>query len=103
MIQVLVENIKDLGRAHEFAATVDEPYIWSELAAAQLSVGELSKAIDSYIKAGDPNNYIEVSKKCSATGSWEDLLRYLLMAREKLREPYVETELCFALGMFLVH
>jgi len=94
----LVENIRDLGRAQEFAKAVDEPYVWSELATAQLKEGKLSEAIDSYIMAGDPNNYIEVSKKCAATGSWEDLLRYLTMARDRSREPYIETELCFALG-----
>ena len=30
------------------------------------------------------------------TGNWEDLVRYLVMARKKTRETFVETELCFA-------
>ena len=30
------------------------------------------------------------------TENWEDLVRYLLMARKKARESYVETELVFA-------
>lgn len=29
-------------------------------------------------------------------GNWEDLVRYLLMARKKARESYVETELVYA-------
>lgn len=29
-------------------------------------------------------------------GNWEDMVRYLVMARKKTRETFVETELCFA-------
>lgn len=32
------------------------------------------------------------------TGNWEDLVKFLLMARKKARESYVETELIFALA-----
>lgn len=31
-------------------------------------------------------------------GNWEDLVKYLQMARKKARESYVETELIFALA-----
>lgn len=30
------------------------------------------------------------------TGSWEDLVRYLQMARKKARESYIESELIYA-------
>jgi len=33
---------------------------------------------------------------CSPKGSWEDLVRYLQMARKKARESYIETELIYA-------
>lgn len=33
-----------------------------------------------------------------STGNWEDLVKFLLMARKKARESYVETELIFALA-----
>ena len=32
----------------------------------------------------------------SKTDSWEDLVRYLQMARKKARDTYVESELIFA-------
>lgn len=32
------------------------------------------------------------------TGNWEELVKYLQMARKKARESYVETELIFALA-----
>lgn len=31
-------------------------------------------------------------------GNWEDLVKFLQMARKKARESYVETELIFALA-----
>lgn len=49
-----------------------------------------------FIKADDPSAFIEVSKKCAETEHWEDLVRYLQMARKKSRESFIETELCFA-------
>lgn len=34
----------------------------------------------------------------SYLGNWEELVKYLQMARKKARESYVETELIFALA-----
>lgn len=34
----------------------------------------------------------------SCAGNWEDLVKFLMMARKKARESYVETELIFALA-----
>lgn len=39
-----------------------------------------------------------ISINLSSTGNWEDLVKFLLMARKKARESYVETELIFALA-----
>ena len=33
-----------------------------------------------------------------SSGNWEDLVKFLQMARKKARESYVETELIFALA-----
>jgi len=35
---------------------------------------------------------------CRSLGNWEDLVKFLQMARKKARESYVETELIFALA-----
>lgn len=35
---------------------------------------------------------------CHIAGNWEDLVKFLQMARKKARESYVETELIFALA-----
>lgn len=95
-IQVLIEHIQNLDRAYEFAERCNEPAVWSLLAQAQLVQGMVKEAIDSYIKAGDPSSYIDVVQTAHRTESWEDLVRYLQMARKKARESYVESELIYA-------
>jgi len=95
-VQVLIEHVKNLDRAYEFAERCNEPAVWSQLARAQLNEGMVKEAIDSYIKANDPSTYMEVVEAASTHGNWEDLVKYLQMARKKARDSYVETELIFA-------
>lgn len=95
-IQVLIENIKNLDRSYEFAERCNEPAVWSLLARAQLGESLVKEAIDSYIKAGDPSGYMDVVVATQKTGSWEDLVRYLQMARKKARESHIESELIYA-------
>jgi len=95
-IQVLIDNVNNLDRAYEFAERCNEPAVWSQLAKAQLQQGLVKEAIDSFIKADDPSAYIDVVETAHKTGSWEDLVRYLQMARKKARESYIESELIYA-------
>ncbi|PZC78648.1 hypothetical protein B5X24_HaOG201947 [Helicoverpa armigera] len=95
-IQVLIEQVKDLERAYEFAERCNEPGVWSQLAKAQLQQGLVKEAIDSYIKADDPSAYMDVVATATNRESWEDLVRYLQMARKKARESYIESELIYA-------
>ncbi|KAJ8712751.1 hypothetical protein PYW08_008055 [Mythimna loreyi] len=95
-IQVLIEQVKDLERAYEFAERCNEPGVWSQLAKAQLQQGLVKEAIDSYIKADDPSAYMDVVATATTRESWDDLVRYLQMARKKARESYIESELIYA-------
>lgn len=95
-IQVLIEQVKDLERAYEFAERCNEPGVWSQLAKAQLTQALVKEAIDSYIKADDPSAYMDVVATATARESWDDLVRYLQMARKKARESYIESELIYA-------
>ncbi|CAH0713601.1 unnamed protein product, partial [Brenthis ino] len=95
-IQVLIDQVKDLKRAYEFAERCNEPGVWSQLAKAQLQQGLVKEAIDSYIKADDPSAYMDVVDTATQQQSWEDLVRYLQMARKKARESYIESELIYA-------
>ncbi|TPX38293.1 hypothetical protein SmJEL517_g00095 [Synchytrium microbalum] len=95
-IQVLIQNINSIDRAHEFADKADKPEVWSKLAKAQLDNGLVKEAIDSYVKADDPANFGEVIQASEKVNKYDDLVRFLQMARKKLRDPVVESELLFA-------
>jgi clathrin heavy chain len=100
-INVLIEHIVSIDRAAQFAESVDTPEVWSRLGKAQLdglrvkdSIGMVSYCswliLDSYIRANDPSNYQEVIEIASRAGKFEDLIRYLQMARKTVREPQVD-------------
>lgn len=95
-LQVLIDHVHNLDRAYEFAERCNDPAVWSQLARAQLKDGLVKEAIDSYIKAADPSQYMEVVRIAQSSDNWEDLVKYLQMARSKARETFVETELIFA-------
>ncbi len=88
--------MKNLDRAYEFAERCNESGVWSLLATAQLRSGLVKEAIDSFIKADDPTLYMEVVNVAGSSGNWEDLVKYLQMARKKARETFIETELIYA-------
>jgi clathrin heavy chain len=56
----LIDHVNNLDRAYEFAERCNEPAVWSQLARAQLNGSLVKEAIDSYIKADDPSQYMEV-------------------------------------------
>ncbi|XP_052799868.1 clathrin heavy chain 1 isoform X2 [Mya arenaria] len=95
-IQVLIEHVNNLDRAYEFAERCNDPAVWSQLGRAQLTGGLVKEAIDSFIKADDPTQYMEVVSVASKSDNWEDLVKYLQMARKKARETFIETELVYA-------
>ncbi|XP_054531708.1 clathrin heavy chain 2 isoform X9 [Pan troglodytes] len=97
-IQVLIEHIGNLDQAYEFAERCNEPAVWSQLAQAQLQKDLVKEAINSYIRGDDPSSYLEVVQSASRSNNWEDLVKFLQMARKKGRESYIETELIFALA-----
>ena len=66
--QVLIEHVKNLDRAYEFAERCNDPTVWSELARAQLNSGAVKDAIDSFIKADDPSAYLDVIEAARANG-----------------------------------
>ena len=59
-IKVLLDNINDVERAHEFAERVNQADVWSTLGSAQLQNGMITESIDSFIKADDPSEYREM-------------------------------------------
>ncbi|KAF9965092.1 hypothetical protein BGZ70_005415 [Mortierella alpina] len=95
-INVLIEHIGSIDRAYEYAEKTDTPEVWSRLGKAQLDGMRIKESIDSYLRANDPNNHVEVISIASRADKYEDLVRYLQMARKQSREPHIESELLFA-------
>ncbi|KAI9006215.1 clathrin D6 coat As full-length triskelion [Gaertneriomyces semiglobifer] len=95
-VTVLLNNIGDLERGYDFAERVDIPEVWTQLAKSQLQHERVEDAIDSYIKADDASNAAEVIAVASRTNKYDEMVKFLQMARRKVREPLVESELVFA-------
>lgn len=79
--KVLVNYLDNLDRGYEYAERCNEPDVWSLLAGAQLKKGLIKESIDSYIKANDESNSIEVIAAAKSADNFEDLVRYLQMAK----------------------
>ncbi|KAK7420981.1 Clathrin heavy chain [Neonectria magnoliae] len=92
---VLIEHVVSIDRAQGYAEEVDLPEVWSKVAKAQLDGLRVSDAVESYIKAEDPRNYLEVIEIGTHAGKNEDLVKYLRMARKTLRESAIDTALAF--------
>ena len=95
-VKVLLENVGDLNRAHEFATKIDEAEVWAELAHAYLAAGQLGEAIACYLRASDTSKWNDVILKAKETGDYDDIPKYLLMVRKKVKDPSIDTELVYA-------
>ncbi|ORZ32352.1 clathrin D6 coat with Auxilin J-domain [Catenaria anguillulae PL171] len=94
-VSVLVEHMHAIDRAEEYAERVDLADVWSIVAKAQLDDLRVKEAIQSYIKADDHTNWVQVISIATRAAKFEDLIAYLLMARKKVREAMIESELLF--------
>uniref|UniRef100_A0A6A7FZ08 Clathrin heavy chain n=1 Tax=Hirondellea gigas TaxID=1518452 RepID=A0A6A7FZ08_9CRUS len=95
-INVLINNLEELPRAVEFAAYRDKPEVWSILGHALLADGRITESIDAFLKADDAKHYEEVITAAGKHEKWDDLIRFLSMARKNVREAAVDNELIFA-------
>ncbi|KAL5121853.1 Clathrin heavy chain [Pleosporales sp. CAS-2024a] len=92
---VLIEHIVSIDRAQDYAERVETPEVWSRVAKAQLDGLRVTDSIESYIRAADPSNFLEVIEVATHAGKDEDLIKFLRMARKTLREVPVDTALAF--------
>ncbi|KAL9644530.1 hypothetical protein ABK040_009394 [Willaertia magna] len=99
-IRVLINYIQSVNRAAEFAKIVNEPACWSMLGSAQLATGQVSDAIESFLKADDPSSYHEVIQAAEAQDEYKQLIRFLDMARKKIQDSLIDTELIYSYAKF---
>ncbi|CAN3354574.1 clathrin heavy chain [Diutina catenulata] len=89
-MRVLVEDIMSLDRGEQYAEKYDESDLWYQLGTAQLNGLRIPEAIDSYVKSKNPQNYKQVIEIAEHAGKTEELIAFLEMARETLREPEID-------------
>ncbi|XP_022887146.1 clathrin heavy chain 1-like [Olea europaea var. sylvestris] len=77
-------------------ARPEEDAVWSQVAKAQLREGLVSDAIESFIRADDATQFLEVIRAAEDANVYHDLVKYLLMVRQKTKEPKVDSELIYA-------
>lgn len=97
-MKVLVEDIMSLDRGEQYAEKHDTSDLWYQLGTAQLNGLRIPEAIDSYIKSKNPQNFEQVIEIAERAGKEEELVPFLDMARETLREPAIDNALinCYA-------
>jgi clathrin heavy chain len=95
-IGVILDKMQNIKMATEFAEKTNKPEVWSELGKANLNQSNLSAAIDAFIKAKDPSQFERVIELSYTQYEADDLVNYLLMARETLKDQKVDNELIFA-------
>lgn len=92
---VLIDHIVSIDRAQDYADRVDLPEVWSKVAKAQLDGLRVTDSIESYIRAQDASNFLEVIEIGTHAGKDEELIRFLKMARKTMREVPIDTALAF--------
>jgi clathrin heavy chain len=95
-MDTLLTNIESLERAQEFAARCNDPTVWYKLGKSQLESNSIPEAIESYLKAEDPQDYNEVIQAAEREENYEELVRYLLMARTKAKDQLIDGELVYS-------
>lgn len=95
-MDVLLTNLESLERAQEFAARINDAGVWYKLGKAQLESNSIPEAIESYLKAEDPADYVELIGKAEREENFEELVRYLLMARNKVKDQLIDGELVYS-------
>ena len=93
---VLLDNLQSVPRAAEFAERVEEDEVWSQVGKAQLRDGRISDAIASFIRASDASQFTDVIREAGKLKAYDNLVRYLMMVRQTVKEPQVDSELIYA-------
>lgn len=94
--KVLIDYIKSIERATEFAERVDQEEVWVMLGKAQLAEMMVKECIVSFIKANDATEYQNVIIASDQAGCHPQLVEYLTMCRKKVKEAHIDTSLIFA-------
>ncbi|KAL2317470.1 LOW QUALITY PROTEIN: hypothetical protein Fmac_031346 [Flemingia macrophylla] len=93
-VNVLLDNLWTIERSVEFAFQVEEDAPSGQGTTKRRL--NISDTIESFIRAEDSMQFLEVIKTAEDAEEYNDLVRYLLMVRQKNKEPKVDSELTYA-------
>ncbi len=96
--EVLINKIDNIQTAMEFAEKINQPEVWFKIGTAQLDNGNVNEAIDAFCKANNPSEYMRVITASENQDAYDNLVKFLRMARETLKESMIDGELVFALA-----
>eukprot|EP00299_Pterocystis_sp_00344_P020124 c9905_g1_i1.p1 GENE.c9905_g1_i1~~c9905_g1_i1.p1 ORF type:complete len:1692 (-),score=393.52 c9905_g1_i1:99-5132(-) len=99
-IKVIIDHIRDIKRAEEYAEKVNLPPVWGLLAKAQINAHPplVKEAIISFIKARDPSEYLIVAQTAERDEKFVEVIPYLHMARKAVKEAFIDNSLIYALA-----
>lgn len=97
-IEVIIKYMDDLKRATIYAEKINTPEVWSKIGRAKINHDLVEEAIEAFIKANDADLYLEVISAAERQGKYEDLIRYLTMARQFKKDKKIEGELIYSLS-----
>lgn len=97
-MDTLLTNMSNLDRAAEFAARLNDQAVWYKLGRAQLDANMVPEAMQSYLKAEDPRDYYQVIDAAEREEFYDELIVYLRMARVKVKDQHIDTELLYCLA-----
>lgn len=95
-IKVLLYKLENLKGAQEFAEKTNISDVWFELGKAYLDQNMIREAIDSFIKAQNPTMYMRVIGSSQQQDCYEELVQFLLMARQSQKQKMIDEELIFS-------
>jgi clathrin heavy chain len=95
-MDVLLTNMCSLERAVEYAARVNDAKCWYKLGRAQLNASQIPEAIESYLKAENASDWAEVIAAANREETYDELVKFLKMARNMVKDPTIDSELVYA-------
>lgn len=95
-IEVIIDNMDDLKRATIYAEKINTKEVWSKIARAKLNNQMTEEAIEAFIKSEDADCYVDVINLAEREEKYEELIKYLVMAREIKKDKLIDGELVFS-------
>ena len=102
-IDVLINKLKDIERAEDFAEKVSQPDVWSKLGENHLNNANVMKAMDSFMKCKDHTYYMRViglienePESEEKDFKYPNFIKYLLMVREATKDVNIDNSLTFS-------